>query len=405
MPLKIAIVVHGRFHAFDLGRELIKQGVDLVLLTNYPKRVVQQFGIPQRNVVNCISHGVLSRLINGTAGRRGRAMFEPFLHRWFSTWAAHVLSSVDVDMIHAFSGVSEELLHAFDGHRPLLSVVRGSAHIRTQAQLLEEEEIRCGQPIDRPSAWMVAREEREYKLADLVIVLSSFARRTFVERGTPPEAIRVLPLGSEIRRFGATKDDVERRCARILAGEPLRVLTVGSFSFQKGAFDLLEIARRLKGQMNFRFVGDLPVETRKLRSEAKGHIEFVPRQAQFSLPSIYSQEDVFILPTIQDGYAVVLAQAQAAGLAILATTNCSAPDIVRENENGWILPIRNPAAFVSRLEWCDANRDELARMVRTAHENYRPRDWSRVATDLIEIAEEWFAAHRVPPSTAILTQT
>ena len=175
MPLKIAIVVHGRFHAFDLGRELIKQGVDLVLLTNYPKRVVQQFGIPQRNVVNCISHGVLSRLINGTAGRRGRAMFEPFLHRWFSTWAAHVLSSVDVDMIHAFSGVSEELLHAFDGHRPLLSVVRGSAHIRTQAQLLEEEEIRCGQPIDRPSAWMVAREEREYKLADLVIVLSSFA--------------------------------------------------------------------------------------------------------------------------------------------------------------------------------------------------------------------------------------
>ena len=114
---------------------------------------------------------------------------------------------------------------------------------------------------------------------------------------------------------------------------------------------------------------------------------------------------MFILPTIQDGYAVVLAQAQAAGLAILATTNCSAPDIVRENENGWILPIRNPAAFVSRLEWCDANRDELARMVRTAHENYRPRDWSRVATDLIEIAEEWFAAHRVPPSTAILTQT
>src|SRR5207247_1521306 len=203
----------GRFHAFDLGRELIKQGVDLVLLTNYPKRVVQQFGIPQRNVVNCVSHGVLSRLINRTAGRRGRAMFEPFLHRWFSTWAAHVLSSVDADVIHAFSGVSEELLRALSGDRALLSVVRGSTHIRTQAQLLEDEEIRCGQAIDRPSSWMIEREEREYKLADLVIVLSSFARQTFVERGTLPETIRMLPLGSEIRRFGAIKDDVERRWA------------------------------------------------------------------------------------------------------------------------------------------------------------------------------------------------
>src|SRR5206468_620270 len=112
---------------------------------------------------------------------------------------------------------------------------------------------------------------------------------------------------------------------------------------------------------------------------------FVLRQPQLSLPSIYRQSDVFLFPTIEDGYAVVLAQAQAAGLPILATTNCSASDFVRDGENGWILPIRDPAAFIERLEWCDAHRNELARMVWATFDRYQPRDWSNVASDLISI--------------------
>ena len=51
-PLRLAMVVHGRFHAFDLSRELIRQGVDLILLTNYPKYVAQRFGIPREKVIS-----------------------------------------------------------------------------------------------------------------------------------------------------------------------------------------------------------------------------------------------------------------------------------------------------------------------------------------------------------------
>jgi glycosyltransferase involved in cell wall biosynthesis len=182
--------------------------------------------------------------------------------------------------------------------------------------------------------------------------------------------------------------DHERRCARILRGEPLQVLTVGSFSFRKGALDLAEMAQSLKGRMNFRFVGDVPPECRKLRTHSETAIEFVPRQSEFSLPAVYREGDLFVFPTIEDGYAVVLAQARAAGLPILATTNSSAPDIVHQNESGWILPIRNPAAFVERLEWCDAHRNELATILRKTHENFRPRDWWQVASDLMGIFDE-----------------
>ena len=344
-------------------------------------------------MINCVPHGVLSRLIERACGGRSNTVFEPFMHRWFSKWAARKLSSIELDAIHSFSGISEELLLSVS-HRPVVkSVVRGSAHIRTQARLLEDEGARCGQPMDRPSAWRVAREEREYKIADMIFVLSSFADRSFVAEGVPPSKIRTVPLGSELQRFCASQDDIERRCARIQAGEPLRVLTVGSFSFRKGALDLVEIANSLHGRMKFRMVGDVARNVLDLKTSAK--IEFMPRQPQFSLPSIYREADLFLFPTIEDGYAVVLAQAQAAGLPILATPNCAAPDILNEDENGWILPIRNPAAFIERLEWCDSNRGTLARVVRSAYENYRPRDWAQVATELINTYENWISKDRV----------
>src|SRR5205823_1798152 len=97
--------------------------------------------------------------------------------------------------------------------------------------------------------------------------------------------------------------------------------------------------------------------------------------------------DVFVFPTIEDGYAVVLAQAAASGLPILTTVNCSGPDLVRENETGWVLPIRCPGSFVDRLRWCLAHRSELATMVGAAYDDFRPRDWSDVATDFEHLCQ------------------
>ncbi|OLE46454.1 MAG: hypothetical protein AUI36_21925 [Cyanobacteria bacterium 13_1_40CM_2_61_4] len=77
----------------------------------------------------------------------------------------------------------------------------------------------------------------------------------------------------------------------------------------------------------------------------------------------------------------MLAQAHANALPILTTPNCSGPELIRDGESGWILPIRSPEAFVERLGWCDANRPALADMVRRVYTRYRVRDWDDVAAD------------------------
>ena len=122
-------------------------------------------------------------------------------------------------------------------------------------------------------------------------------------------------------------------------------------------------------------------EARPLAKSLGNIVELVPKQPQQDLPSWYADSDLFLFPTIEDGFGVVLAQAQANALPILTTPNCSGPDFIRDGETGWILPIRSPAAFVKRLAWCDANRPVVADMVHKAYTQFHVRDWNAVAAD------------------------
>ena len=141
---------------------------------------------------------------------------------------------------------------------------------------------------------MIAREQREYRLADLVLTLSTFARKTFVECGIPTEKLRLLPLGTNTSAFRPEPGIIEARCARILSGAPLRVLYVGGISWRKGLFDLREIFTRSGSRFQFRVVGPVWPEATQAVS-AMGHLaEFVSKKPQQELPAEYAWGDIFI---------------------------------------------------------------------------------------------------------------
>jgi len=393
--MKIAIAVHGRFHAFDLAREL-SQRHDVAVFTNYPKWAAQRFGLKPAQVRSFTTHGIAARAAAWLRNRASVPFPEAAEHRIFGRWAAAQIAREQWDVVHSFSGVSEEILHATSGvgkdRATLRMMVRGSAHIRTQARLLEEEQLRAGIPLDRPSPWIVAREEREYALADRILVLSRFAWDSFVAHGVDPARLTLLPLGARLEQFRPSTGVVDARCARILSGAPLRVLFVGSLCYRKGMLDMDSILRSPGHErFQFRFVGPVSQEAEKLVRSLHPLAEFVPKQPQHDLPASYAWGDLFVFPTIEDGFAVVLAQAAAAGLPILTTPNCCGPDLIREGQTGWVLPIRSPRAFVERLDWCDAHRAELAGMARLIYHRFQPRTWADVVSDFEAICAEAIA--------------
>lgn len=374
--MKIALLVQGRFHAFELGRALRLRGNEVVLHTNYPPWLVRRWD-PDAVVAPFPLHLFLARAGEVIAPIRT----EPIVHSMFGRWGARRLSDKGFDVLHCWSGVAEETMRSSATEASTRLLMRGSAHIRSQKDLLEQEKERTGLEMRLPSDWMVAREEREYQLADKIVVLSTFARTSFLDQGVPEGKIRLLPLGARLSRFSADDQTLQGRCSRITSGRPLRVLYVGNVSARKGIRDIGVTARHLAGRMEFRCVGGVEAGVRALSRSLKTWIDFTGKLDESSLPDQYAWGDIFLFPTIEDGFGVVLAQAQAAGLPIIATSNCSAPDFVVPGKTGWIVPIRDTDAIEARLEWCDQNRDEVAGMVRSAAGNARTRSWDDVARD------------------------
>lgn len=376
--MKIALVVHGRFHGFDLARALIARGHNVRVFTNYPVWAVRRFGLPAERICSFWPHGIALRIVN-RMGLRMENLASPYMHRVFSKWAMKKLRGENWDAIHAFSGVAEEVCRGTP-EVPRHLLVRGSSHIRYQLRILRDESARTGVRLETPGDWIVEREEREYRMCDRVCVLSAFAWRSFVAEGIPEEKLALLPLGVDARAFRPAREVLAERQRRIRSGAPLRVILTGTICFRKGLYDFERIARAMDPRrFRFQLVGSVASEAAKFVSKLPSTVEMIPRQPQSKLPEWYAASDLFMLPTLEDGFAVTLTQASAGGLPILATTNCAAPDFVRDGQNGWVLPIRDPDAFIDRLRWCDENREEVAEMVDKTYADFRPRDWNDVA--------------------------
>jgi glycosyltransferase involved in cell wall biosynthesis len=376
MFYKIAIIVHGRFDAFDLARELTQRGHDVTLFTNYPAYAAARFGVPKQKVVSFLSHGVSSRVLSRLIPKRWGGKLEKVFNSIFAKWAAEQITRTRWDVVMAFSGVAEDTFKAVAGTGTLTCLARGSAHIREQWRLLHEEETRAGTWVEKPSDWIIAREEREYEMADLIHVLSTFAHNSFSAQGVPAAKLFKLQLGVNTKAFTATPAVLEERCQRILAGAPLRVLNVGTFTLRKGARYLADAIRCLHGKnFSFRFVGPCGKDAYHLRNLMRDRAEFVGKRPQGELPQEYSWGDVFILPTIEDGFAAVLTQALAAGLPLVASPNCAAPDLIEDGVSGWLVPIASAEALVDRLLWLDAHRLEIVRAIRHIAATFRELDW------------------------------
>src|SRR5262249_9810661 len=110
--LRIALVVHGRFHVFDLARELLRRGHDVTLFTNYPKSVVARCGVPPNWVRSFVAEGAATRVLGRLfpQGLNGR------VQRWcdgtFGRWAGWQVGRQSWDVVASMSGVAREAFQA-----------------------------------------------------------------------------------------------------------------------------------------------------------------------------------------------------------------------------------------------------------------------------------------------------
>jgi len=235
---------------------------------------------------------------------------------------------------------------------------RGSSHIRYADEMLREEHRRWGQEFPGIDPRVIAEEEEEYDAADIVTLPSTFACRTFVEKGVAEGKLRKIPYGVELSAFSKVSDPPKDR---------FEVLFVGQVSFRKGVPYLLEAFERF-GHPNkrLRVVGAMQPEMQRFLSTRRYDcVEFVGAVPRVRLKHIMSASHVLVLPSIEEGLALVQGEAMACGCPVLSSTNTGAEDLFSDGREGFIVPIRDPRAIAEKLELL-AQDPQLREAMRTA---------------------------------------
>jgi glycosyltransferase involved in cell wall biosynthesis len=214
----------------------------------------------------------------------------------------------------------------------------------------------------------LSRWEQESKLADHILCASNFTRRSLEESGIAPSKISVVPYGIDAEAFHpsqATRSD------------PMTVLYVGQKVARKGLRQLLRVWQQLQ-----------PADARLVL--AGGHIRDesvlqgfdhlfteTPRIGSHDLVRLFQKADLFVLPSLAEGFGHVYLEALACGVPIICTDNTGAADIIRHGESGWVLPAGDSGALADCLSWALSHRRQLRDMREPARAVAEKYSWHR----------------------------
>ena len=356
--MKVAIVSLGRSHLINLARYLdSKPDVDVTFYTMMPVTRCRKFGYRGgvRSLLFPIGIGelLISKIPEINTYKRSTLRFR--LRRLFDRLVASIIQPCDV-----LIGLNGCAVEASKQARKLGAITicdQGSSHIKTQdAAHYTYSDI----PL---SAWNTEYMLKHYDAVDYLMTAAKYVSDSDVANGISRDRILYNPYGVNLDVFKPTTKPSE---------DSYDVIMVGSWWKHKGCDMLAEVCiDRLK--IRLLHVGSV-VDCKLPVSPLFKHVGFVPES---DLPSYYAKAKVFAMPSIDEGYGLVLLQAAACGLPIVGSSRTGTPDtgILLDNAPGCIT-IKEPLsvetiteAIVNALKIADSQADGLRESYKNAIHN------------------------------------
>ncbi len=312
--------------------------------------------IPSRKVRALTPLGLRYKWMRARAGAPAEmyTAFERVGSR-FGEQAARFLTPDD-DVFFGFSSANLETLQraAELGIRTVLDQIDPGP---IGYQIVSEEETRFPHLANRlpaPPKSYFERIAREWAAASAVLVNSEWSKRALLATGVPEAKLYVAPLA-----FQAS--------GRVFPREPyrdkLRVLWLGTLSLMKGLPYALEAAEKLMGApVRFTFAG--PCEVVKSNLRFPGNAEYVGPVTRSDVARLYRDADVFLFPTLSDGFGLTQLEAMAYGLPVIATRCCAS--VVEDGRSGMLVEPRDPLGIAESVLRLVHERDLLPTMSHNA---------------------------------------
>jgi glycosyltransferase involved in cell wall biosynthesis len=264
---------------------------------------------------------------------------------------ARLGSFEDVRVVHAFEGSAEATLQSAKriGMATILDV--------TSAQ---EDLLRTGARNGRaPSDNLSARIRSERERADYLLAPSDHVMRCLLEHGVPAERIVKVPYGVDTERFRPVERPAEPKT--------FRAFFAGKIGNSKGVHHLLEAWQRLSlPGAELVLAGSLERTGRDILRRYPGTWRWVGSIPKQEIHHLFAASDVFVLPSLSESWGLVISEAMATGLPVVATSACGAT--MRHGQDGLVVPPADIEALCDALQFLYDHPDERHRMGTSARQ-------------------------------------
>lgn len=240
--------------------------------------------------------------------------------------------------------------------------------------MLEERQRYPGiEPAAEPLAEVeagIARDLQKWDLSDQVLVPSEYCRQSSTILGCDPKKISMVPYGIPEHWFDLQSNP-----------QPGRVLFVGQVGLRKGNHVLAEACRLLKARgipFECRVAGPPQVDTTLPLFEGPTYLGQVPRS---QVQEEFCRADLFVLPTLAEGMALVHLEAMACGVPVVTTPHCGS--VVRDGVDGFIVPLRDARLLADRMQQLLEDRSLRTQMGASARTRARDFTWHRYGERLM----------------------
>jgi glycosyltransferase involved in cell wall biosynthesis len=379
--MRIVQTVFGVFHHFELARELHRRGHLQRIYSTWPRSRLRREGLPESLVdtfpwLQLAEHAAARLRLPRLADHAGYANALAFDRHTLR--ALQRLPQLPQALI-AISGSSLRTGQWLQAQGGVFVCDRGSSHQRFQQDILSQEFARWGVSsslqahISDPRD--TAREEAIYAQADAIVVPSAFAARSFLAQGVPAAKLHTIPYGAPLEGFhpAASSPSSPSVPDQNLPGSTsFDVLFVGAVGLRKGLPYLLQAFSHLNHpQKTLCIAGSITADGRELLANLSAHhlsldgVELVGPLPRAQLAALMARSDVLVLPSMEDGFGLVLAEAMASGCIPIASNHTGAEDLYTDGVEGFVVPAGDSQAIAHRLQQL-ADSPDLYRRMRAA---------------------------------------
>jgi glycosyltransferase involved in cell wall biosynthesis len=324
-------------------------------------------------------------------------------HDWLVARRIEKLAG-QIDIIHAWPLGSLETLRTAARLGIPTVLERPNANTRFAMEVVQEECERLGVvlPPDHEHAYnaeKLRREEEEYRLATQLLCPSDFVVKTFLDKGYPKSQLARHIYGyDETVYYPCNQKPVPER--------GLTMLFVGVCAVRKGVHYALEAWLKSPASQNGKFLiaGEfLPEYAQKLEAMLK-HPSVQVLGHRTDVPDLMRKSDILILPSIEEGFGLVITEAMGSGCVPLASDACS--DLCRHMETGLVHQVGDVATLAQQITMLHEDRTLLA-ILRDQSLKLAPQiTWTAAGRQLLQVYRQTIAgqalressetAHRAP---------